>query len=40
MSQDSLRELGEAVAAATAEALDGTMPATTLNRQAWEKRGQ
>lgn len=40
MSQDSLRELGEAVAAATAEALGGTMPVSTLNRQAWEKRGQ
>ncbi|HWK68313.1 MAG TPA: NAD(P)-dependent oxidoreductase [Rhizobiaceae bacterium] len=39
MSQDSLRELGEAVAAATSQALGGTMPATTLNRAAWEKRG-
>ena len=40
MSQDSLRELGEAVAVATTLALGGTMPATTLNTQAWDRRGQ
>jgi len=36
-SEASLRELGEAVAATTALALDGKMPATTLNKQVWEQ---
>jgi D-3-phosphoglycerate dehydrogenase len=35
MSGDSLRELGEAVATATTQALTGSMPATTLNPQVW-----
>jgi D-3-phosphoglycerate dehydrogenase len=35
MSQDSLRELGVAVAEATAAALARRMPATTLNRDVW-----
>ncbi len=35
MSQDSLRELGMAVATAVEEAADGQMPATTLNAAAW-----
>jgi len=36
MSQDSLRELGIAVAEAVEQALSGKMPATTLNKDAWK----
>lgn len=39
MSQDSLRELGIAVAEATEQALAGRMPATTLNRSVWATTG-
>lgn len=38
VSEASLRELGEAVATATSQALGGKMPATTLNKQVWEQR--